>query len=215
MALPPWQRVGWGAFSCLLSTLHFELVSLSNIGFLEIDPLSTFPHSWAGSWCDKVRGTISCFFLSFFFFNLWLVSRAISQSSTFWTMPWSLKIVSARCDDVSSRIETAPREGVACNPSNWVCRGLWGAGSSKALVLQRRSLGTGSGQSFQEVSVDALGVQFLVPFNPGLGLGEVWGLTLSKLEQIEGAPWFFLRISPSSSKLFSKRLYSEDTALGM
>lgn len=73
MMLPSWQRVGWEACSCLLSTLHLEFVSLGNVLVSwKLSLCPPFHIAGQGSWCDKVRGTISCFlfFCGFFFSTL-------------------------------------------------------------------------------------------------------------------------------------------------
>ena len=89
-------------------------------------------------------------------------------------MPWSLRAVGARCRDAGARLETAPGEGGAPNPSNWVGR----VPSEEQVPLTHLGFkGAGPGMGLRPKLLDALRVQFSLSLQPRLGLGEVRGLT--------------------------------------
>lgn len=96
---------------------------------------------------------------------------------------------------------------MAPNPSNWVGR-VPGEeqGSSNPLMLQRSEVWnvTPAEASGRSVWVHSE-FKFSMSPNPGLGLDEIGGLALSKLERVEGTsralPW----MSPFSSKPYLKQ----------
>lgn len=97
----------------LLSTPSLELAPLAHeLSPWKIKLRPPFHTARQGSWGGPSgRYQLVIFQLQFF-------SRVLFQPSTFWTVPWSLRVAG----DAGARLETAAGEGVAPNPSNWVGR---------------------------------------------------------------------------------------------
>lgn len=87
--------------------------------------------------------------------------------------------ISVTCGDTSVRLETAPSEGVASNPSNRVGRAPREQ-QAVPIHFQRSEACNRAQAKASRRSVWIHLIQFSLSPNPSLGQGEVCGLTQSK-----------------------------------